>query len=110
MYIKCTVHQLSSWIWYYDLYAFKLFQIWYNNVDHPKLSAYVKSHSWLKISGDHLVFPKEQSEFKGGANQYLDAIEEVKFILSYKICHSKTLKKIRMPKQWNPDVSFPLND
>ncbi|XP_078180001.1 S-adenosyl-L-methionine-dependent methyltransferases superfamily protein [Carex rostrata] len=52
-------------------------KIWYNNVDHPKLSAYVKSHSWLKISGDHLVFPKEQSEFKGGANQYLDAIEEI---------------------------------
>ncbi|KAJ4812421.1 S-adenosyl-L-methionine-dependent methyltransferases superfamily protein [Rhynchospora pubera] len=52
-------------------------KIWYGNVVHPKLSSFAKSHSWLKISGDHLEFPKEQSEFKGGANQYLDFIEEV---------------------------------
>ncbi|KAJ1701736.1 hypothetical protein LUZ63_001515 [Rhynchospora breviuscula] len=52
-------------------------KIWYGNVVHPKLSSFAKSHSWLKMSGDHLEFPKEQSEFKGGANQYLDFIEEV---------------------------------
>ncbi|KAJ3670065.1 hypothetical protein LUZ60_010389 [Juncus effusus] len=52
-------------------------KIWYNNVAHPRLNSYIKSHSWLKISGDYLTFPKEKSLFKAGAPHYLDSIEEM---------------------------------
>jgi tRNA wybutosine-synthesizing protein 1 len=52
-------------------------QIWYGNVGHPRLSSYVKDNSWLNRTGEHLVFPAEESEFKGGAKHYIETIDEV---------------------------------
>lgn len=49
----------------------------YRNVAHPRLSAYVKTRSWLNLTGDYLMFPPGESEFKGGAHHYLDYIEEM---------------------------------
>ena len=53
-------------------------QVWYGNVGHPRLSSYAKDHSWLNRTGEHLVFPPEESEFKGGAQHYIDTIDEVR--------------------------------
>lgn len=44
---------------------------------HPKLNAFMKKHNWVMESGDYLVFPGNQSEFKGGVLHYLEFIEEV---------------------------------
>lgn len=52
-------------------------QILYKNVAHPKLSAFIKSRTWLNKSEEFLVFPHSQSEFEGGASHYVDSIEEV---------------------------------
>ncbi|XP_044954829.1 probable methyltransferase PMT28 [Hordeum vulgare subsp. vulgare] len=52
-------------------------QVWYGNVGHPRLSSYAKDHSWLNRTGEHLVFPPEESEFKGGARHYIDTIDEM---------------------------------
>ncbi|XP_026659777.2 probable methyltransferase PMT28 isoform X2 [Phoenix dactylifera] len=52
-------------------------KIFYKNVAHPKLSAFIKTHSWLNLSEEYLLFPRQQSEFKGGAQQYLNSIEEM---------------------------------
>ncbi|XP_058081909.1 probable methyltransferase PMT28 isoform X2 [Magnolia sinica] len=52
-------------------------KILYRNVAHPKLAAFIKTQSWLNLSGDHLIFPQNQSEFKGGALHYIDSIEEM---------------------------------
>lgn len=52
-------------------------QVWYGNVGHPRLSSYAKDHSWLNRTGEHLVFPPEESEFKGGARHYIETIDEV---------------------------------
>ncbi|MQL83813.1 hypothetical protein Taro_016315 [Colocasia esculenta] len=52
-------------------------KIFYGNVAHPKLSAYIKAHSWLKLAGDYLVFPLNESIFQGGVAQYLDFIDEM---------------------------------
>lgn len=54
-------------------------QILYRNVAHPKLAAYIETHSWLSLSGDYLTFPQNQSLFKGKAHHYVDSIEEVRF-------------------------------
>ncbi|XWS24361.1 hypothetical protein CRYUN_Cryun28dG0095100 [Craigia yunnanensis] len=52
-------------------------KILYKNVAHPKLAAYMKNHNWLIESGEYLMFPKNQSEFKGGVVHYLESIEEM---------------------------------
>ncbi|XP_072951194.1 probable methyltransferase PMT28 [Typha angustifolia] len=52
-------------------------KIWYGNVGHPKLAAFIKSQSWLNLSGDYLFFSREESEFKGGARHYVSSIEEM---------------------------------
>ncbi|XP_031261272.1 probable methyltransferase PMT28 isoform X1 [Pistacia vera] len=52
-------------------------QILYKNVAHPKLAAYIKKHNWLVEDGEHLTFPQNQSEFKGGVLHYLESIEEM---------------------------------
>ncbi|XBH95003.1 hypothetical protein VPH35_085645 [Triticum aestivum] len=52
-------------------------KVWYGNVGHPRLSSYAKDHSWLNRTGEHLVFPPEESEFKGGAQHYIDTIDEM---------------------------------
>lgn len=52
-------------------------KILYRNVAHPKLSAYVKSRRWVNLTGEYLMFPREESEFKGGVHHYLSSIEEM---------------------------------
>ncbi|WOK99568.1 putative methyltransferase PMT28 [Canna indica] len=52
-------------------------KIWFNNLEHPKLFAFIKSQSWLNLSGDYLMIPPGESEFKGGAQQYISSIEEM---------------------------------
>lgn len=65
------------------LVNYQLSQILYKNVAHPKLTAFIKKHSWLMESGEYLTFPQNQSEFKGGVFHYLESIEEVSFQLSF---------------------------
>lgn len=52
-------------------------KIWYGNVAHPKLAAYIKKHSWLVESGEYLTFPQNHSQYIGGVGHYLDFIEEM---------------------------------
>ncbi|XP_031487364.1 probable methyltransferase PMT26 [Nymphaea colorata] len=53
-------------------------KIWYSNVPHTKL-AQVKGHqNWVKVSGDHLIFPGGGTQFKNGAQHYIDFIQEIK--------------------------------
>lgn len=52
-------------------------KVLYKNVGHPKLAAYMKNHNWLIKSGEYLMFPQNQSEFKGGVVHYLESIEEM---------------------------------
>lgn len=54
-----------------------MLQIFYRNVAHPKLSAYVKTRRWVNMTGEYLMFPQDESEFKGGVRHYLGSIEEV---------------------------------
>jgi tRNA wybutosine-synthesizing protein 1 len=50
-------------------------------VEHPKLAAFIKEHTWVMESGEYLTFPQNQSEIKGGVLHYLESIEEVGFII-----------------------------
>lgn len=52
-------------------------KILYKNVAHPKLSAFLKTQSWVVESGEYLTFPLNRSEFKGGVLHYLECIEEM---------------------------------
>ncbi|TQD90128.1 hypothetical protein C1H46_024292 [Malus baccata] len=52
-------------------------KILYKNVEHPKLAAFIKEHSWVMKSGEYLTFPQNQSELKGGILHYLESIEEM---------------------------------
>ncbi|KAG6502724.1 hypothetical protein ZIOFF_035010 [Zingiber officinale] len=52
-------------------------KIWFSNLEHPKLSAFIKTQNWLNLSGDYLLIPPKASEFKGGAEQYVSSIEEM---------------------------------
>ncbi|OEL34417.1 putative methyltransferase PMT28 [Dichanthelium oligosanthes] len=52
-------------------------KVWYGNVAHPRLSNYVKGHNWLNHSGDYLMFPPDEWEFKGGARHYVESIDEM---------------------------------
>lgn len=53
------------------------FQIWYDNVPHPKLVEYKKEQNWVVKSGDYLVFPGGGTQFKEGVNHYTEYIEKV---------------------------------
>ena len=53
------------------------FQIWYDNVPHPKLVEYKKEQNWVVKSGDYLVFPGGGTQFKEGVNHYIEFIEKV---------------------------------
>jgi tRNA wybutosine-synthesizing protein 1 len=55
-------------------------QVWYQSVGHPRLSSYVKGHNWLSHTGEYLMFPPDEWEFKGGARHYVESIDEVKII------------------------------
>ncbi|KAF3789671.1 putative methyltransferase [Nymphaea thermarum] len=51
-------------------------RIWYNNVPHTQL-AVVKGHqNWLKVSGEHLIFPGGGTQFIHGALHYIDFIQK----------------------------------
>ncbi|XP_010942964.1 probable methyltransferase PMT28 isoform X2 [Elaeis guineensis] len=52
-------------------------KIFYKDVAHPKLSAFIKTQSWLNLSEEFLLFPREESEYKGGAQRYINSIEEM---------------------------------
>ncbi|KAK9164141.1 hypothetical protein Syun_005043 [Stephania yunnanensis] len=49
----------------------------YGNIEHPKLASYIKKRNWLVQSGEYLIFPQNQSEFKGGVSHYIDFVEEM---------------------------------
>ncbi|KAK9165537.1 hypothetical protein Scep_000728 [Stephania cephalantha] len=51
-------------------------KILYGNIEHPKLASYIKKRNWLVQSGEYLIFPQNQSEFKGGVSHYIDFVEE----------------------------------
>ncbi|KAG9131651.1 hypothetical protein Leryth_009408 [Lithospermum erythrorhizon] len=52
-------------------------KIWYHNVPHTKL-AEIKGHqNWVKVSGEHLIFPGGGTQFKNGALHYIDFIQQV---------------------------------
>ncbi|CAN6476010.1 unnamed protein product [Victoria cruziana] len=52
-------------------------KIWYSNVPHTKL-AQIKGHqNWVKVSGEHLIFPGGGTQFKNGAQHYIDFIQEI---------------------------------
>ncbi|KAK9023195.1 hypothetical protein V6N11_003421 [Hibiscus sabdariffa] len=71
-------------------------KILYKNVAHPKLAAYMKNHNWLIKSEEYLMFPQNQSEFKGGVVHYLESIEEC-WMLDAQIQASWPLFLIRTP-------------
>ncbi|XP_043708570.1 probable methyltransferase PMT28 [Telopea speciosissima] len=52
-------------------------KILYGNVAHPKLSAFIKTRSWITESEQYLTFPQDQSEFKGGVLNYIESIDEM---------------------------------
>ncbi|CAN6459046.1 unnamed protein product [Victoria cruziana] len=52
-------------------------KIWYHNVPHTLLVE-VKGHqNWVKVSGEHLIFPGGGTQFKNGAQHYIDFIQEM---------------------------------
>ncbi|KAL5704614.1 tRNA 4-demethylwyosine synthase (AdoMet-dependent) [Ranunculus cassubicifolius] len=53
------------------------FKILYRNVEHPKLTSFIKTKAWAVQSGEYLTFPQNQSEFKGGVQHYIESIEEM---------------------------------
>ncbi|CAM8975850.1 unnamed protein product [Rhodiola kirilowii] len=52
-------------------------KVFYKNVAHPKLAAYMKKHNWIVELGEFLTFPQNQSEFHSGVLHYLESIEEM---------------------------------
>jgi hypothetical protein len=67
-------------------YSLCKFQIWYNNVPHPKLVEYKKDQNWVRKSGNYFVFPGGGTQFKAGVTRYIRFIEQV--ILSCVIFNS----------------------
>ncbi|CAM0950194.1 unnamed protein product [Alopecurus aequalis] len=51
-------------------------RIWYNNVPHTQLASYKGHQNWVKVSGEHLVFPGGGTQFLNGASHYIDVIQE----------------------------------
>lgn len=58
------------------------FQIWFDNVPHPKLVEYKKDQNWVRKSGDYLVFPGGGTQFKAGVTRYIQFIEQVDITVS----------------------------
>lgn len=53
-------------------------KIVYKNVAHPKLAAFIKTHSWMMMeAGEYLTFPQNQTVMKGGIQHYLESMEEM---------------------------------
>ena len=54
-----------------------VFQIWYDNVPHPKLVEYKKDQHWVVKSSEYLVFPGGGTQFKDGVDHYIEFMEKV---------------------------------
>lgn len=54
-----------------------ILQIWYCNVPHTQLVRYKGRQNWVKVTGEHLIFPGGGTQFRKGAPHYIDFIEEV---------------------------------
>lgn len=52
-------------------------KILHKNVAHPKLDAYIKTRSWLRESGEYIVFPQNHSDVVNDVAHFLEAIEEM---------------------------------
>lgn len=63
---------------------------------HPRLSAYIKTQNWLNHLGEYLLFPRDESEFKGGAHNYVDSVEEVRSVSSDLLVRFKFLGSQQM--------------
>ncbi|XP_024525803.1 probable methyltransferase PMT23 [Selaginella moellendorffii] len=50
-------------------------QVWYSNVPHPGLVSYKKDQNWVKKKDDLLLFPGGGTQFKQGAQRYIDFIQ-----------------------------------
>ncbi|KAI5062623.1 hypothetical protein GOP47_0023162 [Adiantum capillus-veneris] len=51
-------------------------EVWLDNTPHTKLVSYKKDQNWVKLEGDKLVFPGGGTQFKYGASQYIDSVEQ----------------------------------
>ncbi|KAF3791658.1 putative methyltransferase [Nymphaea thermarum] len=52
-------------------------KIWYSNVAHPLLAKFMRHNRWFSLSGDYLMFPSNETHFKGGALSYIESIQEM---------------------------------
>ncbi|XP_019441596.1 PREDICTED: probable methyltransferase PMT19 [Lupinus angustifolius] len=50
---------------------------WFSNVPFPKLTEYKKSQNWVRLEGDHFVFPGGGTSFVNGVKGYVDVIKSV---------------------------------
>ncbi|KAG1368491.1 hypothetical protein COCNU_14G009590 [Cocos nucifera] len=80
-------------------------KIFYKNVAHPKLSAFIKTHSWLNLSEEYLLFPRQESEFKSGAQHYINSIEEVMYhvIIHSSMCKQPVVIVVEMDRILRPE-------
>lgn len=68
------------WVtWFLILFLF-LYQIWFNNVPHPKLTEYKKNQNWVRKDGDYFNFPGGGTQFKEGVTHYIEFIQRVRNI------------------------------
>ncbi|KAH9300342.1 hypothetical protein KI387_011925, partial [Taxus chinensis] len=51
-------------------------KVWFNNVPHTKLAVYKKLQNWMRVEGEHIIFPGGGTQFKNGALHYIDFVEE----------------------------------
>ncbi|KAK2635966.1 hypothetical protein Ddye_030758 [Dipteronia dyeriana] len=58
--------------------AMMKWEIWYDNVPHPKLVEVKKVQNWVRKSGDYFVFPVGGTQFKEGVDHYIEFIEKFK--------------------------------
>ncbi|TKY45248.1 methyltransferase PMT23 [Spatholobus suberectus] len=82
------------------------FQIWYDNVPHPKLVEFKREKNWVVKSGDYLVFPGGDTQFKEGVNHCTKFIEKIQFSLEQGT--PATLYVIRTQKLTFPNNEFDL--
>lgn len=51
-------------------------KVWYSNVPHTKLAEVKKHQNWMRVEGEHVIFPGGGTQFRNGALHYIDFIEE----------------------------------
>ncbi|KAG4937759.1 hypothetical protein JHK85_052678 [Glycine max] len=50
---------------------------WFSNVPFPKLVEYKKSQNWVRLEGDHFVFPGGGTSFPEGVKAYVNALKRL---------------------------------